>query len=212
MPNLPISQLPAAAPLSGSELFATVQSGVTKYTTLSSITQVQGNNYGLFTQTGSSTPIAATTTSGSLLGAGAGSLSVPANGFRVGDAFQASFSGKISAQNNDTLQILVRSNGVILSDTGTMSMSGVTSKSWRLDIDFAIHKTGAAGVAEISTAGVFQYRQNASNALIGEIFTSINSSSFDTTITNTLVVTAQWGSNNANNSIYSEFFLLKKVY
>lgn len=212
MPNLPISQLPAAAPLSGSELFATVQSGVTKYTTLSSITQVQGNNYGLFTQTGSSTPVAATTTSGSLLGAGAGSLSVPANGFRVGDAFQASFSGKISAQNNDTLQILVRSNGVILSDTGTMSMSGVTSKSWRLDIDFAIHKTGAAGVAEISTAGVFQYRQDASNALIGEIFTSINSSSFDTTITNTLVVTAQWGSNNANNSIYSEFFLLKKVY
>lgn len=212
MPNLPISQLPAAAPLSGSELFATVQSGVTKYTTLSSITQVQGNNYGLFTQTGSSTPIAATTTSGSLLGAGAGSLSVPANGFRVGDAFQASFSGKISAQNNDTLQILVRSNGVVLSDTGVMSMSGVTSKSWRLDVDFAIHKTGAAGVAEISTAGVFQYRQNASNALIGEIFTSINSSSFDTTITNTLVVTAQWGSNNANNSIYSEFFLLKKVY
>lgn len=212
MPNLPISQLPAAAPLSGSELFATVQSGVTKYTTLSSITQVQGNNYGLFTQTGSSTPIAATTTSGSLLGAGAGSLSVPANGFRVGDAFQASFSGKISAQNNDTLQILVRSNEVVLSDTGVMSMSGVTNKSWRLDIDFAIHKIGAAGVAEISTAGVFQYRQNASNALIGEIFTSINSSSFDTTITNTLVVTAQWGSNNANNSIYSEFFLLKKVY
>lgn len=212
MPNLPISQLPAAAPLSGSELFATVQSGVTKYTTLSSITQVQGNNYGLFTQTGSSTPIAATTTSGSLLGAGAGSLSVPANGFRVGDAFQASFSGKISAQNNDTLQILVRSNGVVLSDTGVMTMSGVTSKSWRLDVDFAIHKIGAAGVAEISTAGVFQYRQNASNALIGEIFTSINSSSFDTTITNTLIVTAQWGSNNANNSIYSEFFLLKKVY
>ena len=212
MPNLPISQLPAAAPLSGSEIFATVQSGVTKYTTLSSITQVQGNNYGLFTQTGSSTPIAATTTSGSLLGAGAGSLSVPANGFRLGDAFQASFSGKISAQNNDTLQILVRSNGVVLSDTGVMAMSGVTNKSWRLDVDFAIHKTGAAGVAEISTAGVFQYRQNASNALIGEIFTSINSSSFDTTITNTLVVTAQWGSNNANNSIYSEFFLLKKVY
>ena len=212
MPNLPISQLPAAAPLSGSELFATVQSGVTKYTTLSSITQVQGNNYGLFTQTGSSTPIAATTTSGSLLGAGAGSLSVPANGFRVGDAFQASFSGKISAQNNDTLQILVRSNGVVLSDTGTISMSGVTNRSWRLDIDFAIHKIGAAGVAEISTAGVFQYRQNASTNLVGEIFTSINSSSFDTTIANTLVVTAQWSSNNANNSIYSEFFLLKKVY
>ena len=91
-------------------------------------------------------------------------------------------------------------------------MSGVTNKSWRLDVDFAIHKAGAAGTAEISTAGVFQYRQNASTNLVGEIFTSINSSSFDTTIANTLVITAQWSSNNANNSIYSEFFLLKKVY
>lgn len=212
MPNLPISQLPSASALTGAEIFPLVQGGVTKQTTLGAITYIPGNSYGLFTQTGSSTPVAATTASGSLLGAGAGSLSVPANGFRVGDAFQASLSGKLSAQNNDTLQILVKSNGVILSDTGTMSMSGVTSKSWRLDIDFAIHKTGAAGVAEISTAGVFQYRQNASTNLVGEIFTSINSSSFDTTITNTLVITAQWSSNNANNSIYSEFFLLKKVY
>ena len=212
MPNLPISQLPSASALTGAEIFPLVQGGVTKQTTLGAITYIPGNSYGLFTQTGSSTPIAATTTSGSLLGAGIGSLSVPANGFRLGDAFQASFSGKISAKNNDTLQILVKSNGAVLSDTGAMAMSGVTNKSWRLDLDFGIHKTGSAGVAEISTAGVFQYRQNASNNLIGEIFTSINTSSFDTTVTNTLVVTAQWSSNDASNSIYSEFFLLKKVY
>ena len=33
MPNLPISQLPVAAPLTGSELFVTVQGGTTKQTT-----------------------------------------------------------------------------------------------------------------------------------------------------------------------------------
>jgi hypothetical protein len=37
MPNLPISQLPAAGLLTGAELFATVQGGVTKQTTLNSI-------------------------------------------------------------------------------------------------------------------------------------------------------------------------------
>lgn len=38
MPNLPISGLPQANALTGSELFATVQDGVTKYTTVNDIT------------------------------------------------------------------------------------------------------------------------------------------------------------------------------
>ena len=38
MPNLPISGLPASSTLQGDELFADVQGGVTKYTTLDDIT------------------------------------------------------------------------------------------------------------------------------------------------------------------------------
>ena len=38
MPNLPISQLPAASALTGAEIFPTVQGGVTKYTTLDDVT------------------------------------------------------------------------------------------------------------------------------------------------------------------------------
>ncbi len=37
MPNLPISQLPAANALTGPELFATVQDGITKQTTFDAI-------------------------------------------------------------------------------------------------------------------------------------------------------------------------------
>ncbi len=37
MPNLPISGLPASSTLQGDELFADVQDGVTKYTTLDDI-------------------------------------------------------------------------------------------------------------------------------------------------------------------------------
>jgi len=40
MPNLPISQLPQSTDLQGDELFADVQNGVTKYTTLDQV-----NNY-----------------------------------------------------------------------------------------------------------------------------------------------------------------------
>ena len=56
MPNLPISQLPQAGILDGTELFAAVQGGITKYTTLSNI-KLFNANYGAFsslqTQSGS---------------------------------------------------------------------------------------------------------------------------------------------------------------
>ena len=56
MADLPISGLPAAGSLDGTELFAVVQGGVTKYTTAQNINYVTSNNYGLFNQTGSSAP------------------------------------------------------------------------------------------------------------------------------------------------------------
>ena len=34
----------------------------------------------------------------------------------------------------------------------------------------------------------------------------------DSTIENKLVVTAQWNTNNSNNSIYTEIFALNKIY
>lgn len=47
MPNLPISQLPAAGPLTGPELFAVVQDGITKQTTFSQVASAsyEGNSY-----------------------------------------------------------------------------------------------------------------------------------------------------------------------
>ena len=55
MPNLPISGLPASSTLDGSELFADVQGGVTKYTTLNDITGYVTSSFDYVTpaQTGS---------------------------------------------------------------------------------------------------------------------------------------------------------------
>lgn len=216
MPNLPISQLPAAGSLTGAELFAIVQDSVTKYTTLNAINTSTTSNYGLFNQTGSSIPVTGSTginASGSLIDGGIGTLSVPANGFSKGDAFNACLTGKITATNNHTLEIKISSDGVDLADTGVITLSSTTDKNWRLDIDFSINEIGEAGTANIATAGTFQYRQDAGGALIGEIFSSINSSSFDTTINNTLVVEAIWGTtSNGTDTIYSQLFMLNKVF
>lgn len=47
MPNLPISQLPAAGTLDGTELVPLVQSGITKYNTVDNI-RFHNSNYGAF--------------------------------------------------------------------------------------------------------------------------------------------------------------------
>ena len=216
MPDLPISQLPQAGTLQGEELFVTVQGGVTKYTTYSGILTAPSSNYGLYNQTGSSIPVTGSTginASGSLIDGGAGTISVPANGFTKGDAFHACLTGKITAANNHTLEIRIKSDGETLADTGVMTLSNTTARNWRLDIDFSINQVGGPGVANIATAGMFHYRQDASNALVGEIFSFINSSSFDTTVGNNLVLEAVWGTNSTStDSIYSKIFTLVKKY
>lgn len=212
MPNLPISQLPSASALTGTEVFATVQSGVTKQTDLSSIFTFSSNNYGLFNQTGSSTPITNTLVETNLLDGGIGTLSVPANAFKKGDAYHAILTGTLSAQNNNTLEIRIKSNGVLLADTGVLTMAGATNKNWKMEIYFSINDIGAAGVANISTGGTFMYTKDASLSFEGVNFSTQNSSTFDTTINNTLAITAQWGTANAGNSIYSQIFTLNKTY
>jgi hypothetical protein len=214
MPNLPISQLPSASALTSNDVFAVVQSGVTKQSPYSSILYAPTNNYGLFNQTSSSTPVTGVAPfSGSLIDGGVGTLSVPANGFNVGDAFQATLSGIISANNNKTLEITIQTGNTILVDTGAISMPGITAKRWRMDIDFSINAIGGAGVAEIATAGTITFRTDSAGNVVTEIFSNINNTTFDTTTTNTLEIIAEWGSSpSAADSIYSILFTLLKVY
>ena len=172
----------------------------------------------MFNQTGSSVPVTGTTsslisTSGSLLDGGFGTLSVPANGFNVGDGFQALLTGLIEIANGHELQIQVKSDSVVLADTGVITMAGAEDKNWRLNIDFSINATGSAGTAAIATAGLFTYRKDASSDVQGEIFSFTNNTTFDTTIDNTLVIEATLGSAcGVNEYIYSEYFTLRKTF
>jgi len=212
MPNLPISQLPTSDALTGSELFAIVQDGVTKQTTLDSITYAPGSNYGLFAQTANSTPITETTAETSLINGGIGTLSVPANGFNIGDSFRAIFGGVLNAANNQTITVRVKTGGVILLDSGAQSITNITNDIFFLNIDFTIRSLGAAGVASIVSLGSFHYTKTSNGTVQGFAFNTLNNTTFDTTINNTLDVTVQWSSDDADNSIYSDIFILNKTY
>jgi hypothetical protein len=168
--------------------------------------------YGLFAQTGNSVAVSATTSELSVIDGGIGTLSVPASGFSIGDSFRADFGGIMSAKNNDTLRIRVKSGSVVLADSGTQTMTTTLNDVWQLSINFTIRKTGGTGTASIVTLGVFHSTKQSNGTPLGFAFNTVNSTTFDTTISNTLDVTAQWGSNSALNSIYSDIFILNKIY
>jgi hypothetical protein len=170
------------------------------------------SNYGLYAATANSTPITGTTAELSLVGAGVGTLSVPANTFKVGDSFHAKLIGHISCVGSATLDIRVKSGSVLLADTTVVNLSAATNKHWEINIYFTIRSIGTAGVASLVSGGLFSYTKNSGTNFEGTNFSIINNTTFDTTISNILNITAQWNTNNAGNSIYSELCILNKLY
>lgn len=166
---------------------------------------------GLFAQTANSPAVTATTVESTILDGGEGTLTVPADGFAVGDSFMVTTGGHISTGNNQTLHIRIKSGSVILADTGAISMAQVTNRHWNLEIRFTIRAIGAAGVASVASFGTFTYSKNA-NQFEGTDFSVVNNTTFDTTVGNTLDITAEWGSNNASNTIYTESMILTKIF
>lgn len=171
-----------------------------------------GPSDGLFAQTGNSTPISGTIVETTLINGGEGTMTVPANGFQAGDSFRAIFGGVLSSANNQTIRIRVKAGSVVLLDSGLQSITNITNDVFSLNIDFTIRELGGPGVASIVSLGTFHYTKTANASIQGFAFNVVNNTTFDTTISNTLNVTVQWGSTNAGNSIYSDIFVLNKTY
>jgi hypothetical protein len=176
------------------------------------ITIPSPTTYGLYTQTANSTPITGTIVESSLIGSGLGNLSVPANGFQVGDSFVAKLYGHITCVGSATIQIRIKSDSILLADTGIIALDTTTNKHWNLEVNFTIRSLGIASVGSIVSAGLFSYIKNSGLNFEGANFVLLNNTTFDTTILNTLSITAQWNTNNAGNSIYSDIFVLNKIY
>ena len=173
---------------------------------------IAAGSYGLYAQTALGTLITNTITETSLVGAGVGTLFVPANAFSVGNSFVAKMCGNLSCAGNETIHIRVKSNGVTIADAGVFSMKITTDKFFELTIDFTVTKIGAAGVAELFVNGQYSYNHNAAGEIAGNNFALISNTTFDTTVSNTLTITAEWGLAKAANKIQSQNFVLNKIY
>ena len=207
MPDLPISGLPELTATTSTAEYVVELSGTTYKIKQSTLTPFP-LSYGLFSQTGSSTPVSGTTVETSIIGSGTGTLSVPINGFRVGDSFNGKLNGHISCVGTATIQIRVKANSVLLGDTGVIALDASTNKHWQLDLNFTIRSIGSVG--SIVSYGSFGYIKNSGLNFEGSNFVTITP--LDTTILNTIDITVEWNTNNSGNSIYSDIFVLNKIY
>lgn len=162
---------------------------------------------GLFAQTSDGVVVTNTQVETNIIGSGQGSLSVPANGFKVGDSFEAVLSGIISTENNHYLTINVKSGSQILATTLGILMSHCANQPFQIRITFTIKSIGVNG--EVSTFGSFTYNNNQIE-LKGVMFT--DNEVLNTTIQNTLQVTAQWSQTDTHDSIQCKNFTLHKTY
>lgn len=167
---------------------------------------------GLFAQTANSTPITNTTVETSLINGGVGSLSVPADAFKAGDSFRAIVAGVLNVANNQTIRIRVKDGTSVLVDSGPQNITNITGDVFSLNIDFTVRQIGGAGVASIVTLGTFHYVKTSNGAVQGFAFNAINNTTFDTTTSNTLDITVEWGAADPGNSIFSDICVLNKTY
>jgi hypothetical protein len=212
MPNLRISDLPELTTgVTGNSEYVISQDGVT-YKIKDNVLNPFKKVYGMYSQTSDSVIVSGTTTETTIIGSGIGVLTVPENGFTVGDSFSAKLSGTISSQNNDTIRIRVKSGSVVFLDSNLQTTTSLTNELWELFIDFTIRGIGGSGVASINSSGAFHTTKKNSSSVEGFSFRTLNNTTFDTTVINTLDITVQWGSTNVNNKIDSDFFVLNKIF
>lgn len=166
-----------------------------------------GDLYGLYSQTVQSTTVTNTTTETTIIGTGVGSLSIPANGFKVGDSFHGKIGGVISTLNNHEITIRIMTGATVLASTGLISLEAVTALGWEIELDFTVATLGATG--SICTNGNFAYNRN-TGSLEGFVFQDVQT--IDTTISNTLDITVEWNQTNASDEIYSANFVLYRTY
>ncbi len=167
-----------------------------------------GDLFGLYAQTTQSATVTGTTET-SIIGTGVGSLTIPANAFRVGDSFHGKIGGVISdTANGDDITVRIKAGATVLATTGafTLDTTNAAGEGWEMELDFTVASLGVAG--SICTNGNFAYTKTNDKKVSGYVFQDVQP--LNTTISNTLDITVEWAQN--GQDIYSANFVLYRTF
>lgn len=171
---------------------------------------------GVFAGTADSLTLTASTAEQSILPtAFVGTLSVPPNAFQIGDSFHCVLAGDFGSNNGDTLTIRLKGGPTSTTILATLvvPLNNSSVSSFEAEIDFQLRNIGGPTVADICSNFDFTYNQSGGGgAFVGERGVFQNNTTFDTTVLNTLEITAQFSSVNVANSIKTVISKLSKDY
>ena len=159
------------------------------------------NLISFFTQTASVT-IASSNSETTILGAGEGSLILPANNFIVGETIRILASGYYStAAAPPTMRMRVYLNSTVILDTGANALAnGITDLHWSIpSADITCRTIGTTG--SVMSQGQVIYSTSHGAATVDDFTPNKTAIQINTTIAQTLNVTVQWGTSSSSNSI-----------
>lgn len=159
----------------------------------------------LFIQTDTVT-VANTASETTLSGTGVGSLTLPANFFILGRSVRFRGLGYHSSTGNPTITFKVKFGSTVL-ETITGTSGNGTNDGFEFDGIITCRTTGSSGTLqsqgkyqELHTSGLNQGGGNTSTVTI------------NTTTSQTVSITVQWGTANSGNTISLTNFILERLY
>lgn len=149
----------------------------------------------LFTQTATGTS-ANSTAEDTISSTGVGTLTLPANFFVAGKNIRIVGRGIHSATASPTINIKIKFGSTVITTTGAVTTKNGTDDEFEILADITCRTAGAGGT-------VFAQGMYIESGTGANIFGMANTTttSVDTTASQTISVTAQWGTANASNSI-----------
>lgn len=157
----------------------------------------------------SAVTIANTTTETSIIGAGVGTLVLPANSLQPGDSFLLEIVGRRSAISNPTGNLQIKLNGAGVLATGPQTEGNGSNDVFTLQAWATIRTIGVSGT--FATNGF--YIEEDSIAGSSSVFGLINTGplTINTTIDQTISATWTWGVASLSDSITASNFILQKL-
>lgn len=155
---------------------------------------------GIFSATSTAT-VTNTTTEGTLLGAVSGTKTLPTNFFTAGKKVTVRVSGTVAtdAVTPGTLNVQLKFGSTVIAQTTATTMLAVTgTRNWTADFEVVCRSTGASGT--LQAGGNFEFYSAAGTKQFWECAQNLVSS-FNTTSTHVVDVTATWGTADADNTI-----------
>lgn len=151
------------------------------------------------------------TVEGTLVPAGGGTLVIGGGALQVGNFIRLSMMGNISTDAvAPTLRLRVKLAGgstVVIGDTTARTAGALMSGVWELVFLFGWRTLGAPGTlaahgyAVLFQSGIVAVQWHFGGTAVFNV---------DTTVDQTIDVTAQWGTANANNIISSNIFIVEE--